>query len=73
MYVLAFGAKIGTFFEGGCPLHNPLEKILSVSEKNQNLFLHLTPNFYNLKEPQELRFGKKTELKRLRIDQIIKV
>jgi hypothetical protein len=45
MYVQAFGAKIGTFFEGGRPL-GPLEIMWSVRKKNQKLFLHLTPNLY---------------------------
>ena len=45
MYVLAFGAKIGTFFEGGRPPWPPRKNVVS-QKKIQKLFLNLTPNFY---------------------------
>ena len=50
MYVLAFGAKIGTFFEGGTPL-GPLKKCGQSEEKNQKIIFEHDPQFlfYNLK------------------------
>ena len=51
MYVLAFGAKIGTFFEGGHPPWPPQKKVFSQEKINTNIF---APDpqflFYNLKE-----------------------
>ena len=51
MYVLAFGAKIGTFFEGGRPPWPPRKNVVS-QEKNQKNILAPDPQFlfYNLNE-----------------------
>ena len=35
MYVLAFGAKIGTFFEGGRP---PRKNVVSQEKNQKNIF-----------------------------------
>ena len=49
MYVLAFGAKIGTFFEGGRPPWPPR----NVVSQGKNQKIIVAPNsqslFYNLK------------------------
>ena len=50
MYVLAFGSKIGTFFEGGRPPWPPRKNVVS-QKKNPKIIFEPDPQFlfYNLK------------------------
>ena len=67
MYELAFGAKIGTFFEGGHPPWPPRKNVVSQEKKSKIIF---APDpqflFYNLNVLYELRCWQKTKAQKIK-------
>ncbi len=73
MYVLAFGEKkIEVFSEGDDPPWPPRKNVVSQKKNQKNIFA-LDPNFIILKYCTKEAVCKKTEFKRLKIDQVMDI
>ena len=65
-FVLAFGAKIRIFFEGGDPIWPPRKNVISQKKNQRHIFVP-EPQFlfYNLKVLQELGRLQKTRAQKI--------